>query len=303
MTSTPIPSSLSLHKILMATDFSAAAGRASTYARGLALRFSASVEIVNVIDPSLTTSYGEPWVEMPRIDEKEQNTNSVMESVEEFFSFAGVTTRTTIREAPQIATELLRVAGEQGADLIVAGTESESGMNRFVLGSTAEELILNASCPVLTVGPKVKTWGHGPLEFRRIIFASDLTAESAKAAAFALSFAQDNGAHLYFCYVLGSAIPSVETRSLTDGAFQSKLKSFVPESRFDWTQPECIVEYGAAVPEILSLAERVKADLIVLGARKASFWITHLEGGITHDLLASATCPVLSVRAEMEGTL
>jgi hypothetical protein len=33
----------------------------------------------------------------------------------------------------------------------------------------------------------------------------------------------------------------------------------------------------------------------VLGARNASFWLTHVEHGLTPDLLAEATCPVMTV--------
>ena len=37
------------------------------------------------------------------------------------------------------------------------------------------------------------------------------------------------------------------------------------------------------------------ADLIVLGARKASFWVEFVRTGLTPALLAEATCPVLTV--------
>ena len=55
------------------------------------------------------------------------------------------------------------------------------------------------------------------------------------------------------------------------------------------------VEHGDAAKAILELAERVEADLIVLGARKATFWLTHVVHGLTPDLLAQATCPVMTV--------
>jgi nucleotide-binding universal stress UspA family protein len=56
-----------------------------------------------------------------------------------------------------------------------------------------------------------------------------------------------------------------------------------------------VVEHGEAARTILDLAERVGADLIVLGARKSSFWLTRVERGLTPALLAEATCPVLTV--------
>jgi len=45
----------------------------------------------------------------------------------------------------------------------------------------------------------------------------------------------------------------------------------------------------------LAVAEKVKADLIVMGPRKHSFWLTHVRRGVTLEVLAQATCPVLTV--------
>jgi nucleotide-binding universal stress UspA family protein len=78
-------------------------------------------------------------------------------------------------------------------------------------------------------------------------------------------------------------------------AFQTELKRMIPESSYDWCSPECVVEDGNAANAILKLAERVQADLLVLGARKASFWLTHIERGLTPELLAHAACPVMTV--------
>ncbi len=165
----------------------------------------------------------------------------------------------------------------------------------MILGSTAEEVIRNAECPVLTVGPNAKHPGDAPLVFQTIVYATDFSHEAAKAAVYALSFAQDSGAHLYFCYVFGLQVPTSWRREVLDGAFQTALKRMIPESSYDWCNPECVVEHGDAAQTILELADRVQADLIVLGARKTSFWLTHVERGLTPDLLAQATCPVMTM--------
>jgi nucleotide-binding universal stress UspA family protein len=49
------------------------------------------------------------------------------------------------------AKVILRVAGECGADLIVLGSHGLTGFSRLLLGSVAEHVVRNASCPVLTV--------------------------------------------------------------------------------------------------------------------------------------------------------
>jgi nucleotide-binding universal stress UspA family protein len=47
--------------------------------------------------------------------------------------------------------EIVKIAEEERADMIVMGTHGRSGLNRFLLGSVAERVIRLASCPVLTV--------------------------------------------------------------------------------------------------------------------------------------------------------
>ena len=95
--------------------------------------------------------------------------------------------------------------------------------------------------------------------------------------------------------MLGLQTDTIAKREFLDGAFESALKRMIPESSYDWCSPECIVEHGNAAESILELAARIQADLIVLGARKASFWLTYIERGLTPDLLARAACPVMTV--------
>lgn len=286
--------SVSLKKILLATDFSAGSEKAAFYARSLARRFSSAIEIAHIFDPPVVTSY-EAAIAGLMVKERRQIANENLERFRDDFSADGIDTRTISSEGHRPATVLLKIAKEHEVDLIVAGTQSKSGVERLILGSTAEQLIRNAKCPVLTVGPNAKPPGDAPLVFETIVYATDFSAEAVKAATYALSFAQDSGSHLYFCYVLGLEMPTLAKKEFLDSAFQSALKRMIPESSYDWCNPECVVEHGDAAQAILELSERVQADLIVLGARKSSFWLTHIERGLTPDLLAQATCPVMTV--------
>ena len=49
------------------------------------------------------------------------------------------------------AAEILRVAETTQADLIVMGTHGRRGLKRLMMGSVAERVVENASCPVLTL--------------------------------------------------------------------------------------------------------------------------------------------------------
>ena len=285
--------SVSVKNILLATDFSPVSEKAASYAKALALNFRSTVKIAHAFDPSSVTSYLEVMLGKP-VKERRRICNDGLERLRKDFSAAGLEARSCLPEEHQPHTALLKVAEQEDTDLIVAGTHSRSGLERLVLGSVAEQLIRNAVCPVLTVGPHARAPGDGPLVFRTMVYATDFSAKAAKAAVFALSFAQDSGAHLYFCYVAGAG-SGPEERKFMDSHFKADLKRMIPESSYEWCSPETVVEHGDASKAILELAGQVGADLIVLGARKASFWLTHVEHGLTPDLLAEATCPVMTV--------
>jgi universal stress protein A len=47
--------------------------------------------------------------------------------------------------------EILRVAGERQADLIVLGVQGRGAIDLRLFGSTTSEVLRRAACPVLTV--------------------------------------------------------------------------------------------------------------------------------------------------------
>ncbi len=52
------------------------------------------------------------------------------------------------------AEEIIRFADEESVDLIVMGTHGWTGVRHLILGSTAENVVRTANCPVLTVRSK-----------------------------------------------------------------------------------------------------------------------------------------------------
>jgi nucleotide-binding universal stress UspA family protein len=49
------------------------------------------------------------------------------------------------------AEEILRVAGERGVDLIIIGLRRRSPVGKLFMGSTAQQVLLDAPCAVLAV--------------------------------------------------------------------------------------------------------------------------------------------------------
>jgi nucleotide-binding universal stress UspA family protein len=284
---------VSLDQILFATDFSPSAETAKLYVQALVYRYQSQVRLMHVVD--LNAAFKSPDagvnIDIFRRYGEESLTRLRSELVSEKIRVDAV-----LCEGTDTAAEILQAAQDRSIDLLVIGTRGHKGLARLVLGSTAEELIHRAKCPILTIGPAVPPPTE-PINFQRIVYATDFSPEAAKACVFALSFAQDFGAHLYLCHVLPNpdGAGQMNDQELND-RFMSALRQLVPDVAKEWCEPECVLEHGFAADGILLLAQRVKADLIVLGTRRTSHWFDNFKTGVAFQVISGSSCPVLTIR-------
>lgn len=142
-------------RILVATDFSGPAAAAWSTARGLARALHAELLLVHVF--AETPLFSEGPFAGPRVrDVYAAGRAWVDKTLEEWASAAraeGATVRVQVREGLPYR-EIVVLAGEERADLIVVGTHARGGLERALLGSVADRVIRLAPCPVLSVrGP------------------------------------------------------------------------------------------------------------------------------------------------------
>ena len=287
------PVEVSLENILFATDFSESAETAKLYVQALAERYRSRVRVMHVVD--LSAAFKAPDAGLS-IDIFRRNGEESLSRLKSELVSKRIRVETIICEAMNPAAEILKAAHD-GSLLLVIGTRGYKGLARLVLGSTAEQLIHQATCPILTIGPGVRP-PKLPLSFQRIVYATDFSLEAAKAGVFALSFAQDFGAHLYLCHVLPepAGIHQMDDYEL-NARFTGALQRLVPDVAREWCEPECVLEHGFAADGILLLAERVKADFMVIGTRKTSHWFDNFKTGVAFQVISSSHCPVLTIRA------
>ena len=74
-----------------------------------------------------------------------------------------------------------------------------------------------------------------------------------------------------------------------------EVKSII-EQRFPNASVTTVVEMGRAAEVILDAADRVKADLVVVGSHGHGFWGRSLLGSVSNAVIHHARCPVLVVR-------
>jgi nucleotide-binding universal stress UspA family protein len=285
---------LTLDTIVLATDFSPASEKAAGYAQALAKHFSSSLTLAHVIDLSVAFPPADA-TGAPLIDEMRDTSADNLARLFNAMTSAGVRASVHTLEAENPAEALVGFAKGLGAHLIVEGTRAPHGLRRAVLGSCVGEVIRHASCPVLTVGPHAKPATKGALSYQSVLFATDFSSGAERQAAVALSFAKESVAKLYLCHVLEHPSEDISENMALEQKVESSLKNLFPKSTYNWCNPQCVVESGAAAAHILELAERVYAGLIVLGTKRHASWLSNLAEGTVGHVLAGAQCPVLTV--------
>jgi nucleotide-binding universal stress UspA family protein len=144
--------------ILVAIDGSPTAERGLRTALGLAADQHATLHVVHVIDdlaamPAFDSAYVPATYIDTMIDSLREGGERVLARARKLATGAGVNAQMRVVESlgRSVAQTILREARKVHADLIVMGTHGRRGLNRALLGSDAENVLREATCPVLLV--------------------------------------------------------------------------------------------------------------------------------------------------------
>lgn len=291
---------IKLQNVLYATDFSQASEAAFPFAAEIARRYGSTIFGVHVRAPEMQpTAAPETLLEWPEI-EKAWEEQGKREAQQLDQKLQGFNHKVFVVEGKGKTWPVLsKIVKENNIDLIVLGTRGRHGLGKAMLGSQAEEILRQAPCPVVTVGPKAGK-PNPVFEVNRILYATDFSEGSLAAAPYAISLAQENEAALDLLHVIdkeqvGDLVgPNELAKSLTH-----RLEQLVPAEVDLWCQPNYFVDQGEAADCILRMAEMRRADLIVLGVKHAERHltaVTHFPWTTAHKVVSLATCPVLTVR-------
>ena len=139
-------------KILVATDGSRDAASAARRAVGIAHAFDAELYLVHVVPISEPYHMsGTDFVEGPSLYEEDaERAQSLLdEQVRKINEAGGGVARTYLKTGEPDA-EVVALAEDIGADLIVAGSRGKSPLRRPI-GSVSSSIAAHAHCPVLVV--------------------------------------------------------------------------------------------------------------------------------------------------------
>ena len=142
-----------IKRILVPVDFSSFSEEALAYAQPIANAFKARIDVIYADETNYgeIATFGPIDVALLRVQYSDESNKRIKELVQSLRK-SGFKSAGTIRagRAHQVITEF---AKEQKTDLIVIATHGHSGLEHLLMGSTAENVVRHATCPVLSVRP------------------------------------------------------------------------------------------------------------------------------------------------------
>jgi nucleotide-binding universal stress UspA family protein len=290
------PKPVEINNILFATDFGPSSEAALGYAHAIAARHGAKVYLLHVLPPEADLPI--PLDKFPsELDRTRQTATEHMVKLLAGERLRGVA-HDALLERGHMEQVLAATIQQHDIDLIVAGTHGHRGLKKLVLGSVAEKIFRQATCPVLTIGPEIG--GDEAGEFSHVLYATDFSQGSLKALPWALALACENNAKLTMLHVIQEISEAgMEYLDEVSAACKQRLSELLPPGVGTWCKPEFFVEFGPAADTILKIAEEQQAEIIVMGARHTRMpaAASHLPWATAYRVVCQSHCPVLTVRS------
>ncbi len=299
---------LRLKSVLIATDFSPASDRAVFQAISTARHYGAKLYVVHIVSSlgfilagpgALALATEAAWRDMAQL-EKELSRRRMVQGLASFFFVC----------SGEVSEKLESIVQREHIDLVVIATNGRKGIGKLLLGSVAEQVFRNSSCPVLTVGPHwvADCERAAPRSDRRLLFATDFGGASLKTLPHAISLANQLGKRLTLLHVLSSlpklsdcrvtALDAEKARDSAHAAAIQRLAKLVSQEATMKDSPAFMVEFDEPAEGILEAADVLQADMIIMGLPRCTHveTISHLPWSTAYEVVCGAVCPVLTLR-------
>jgi nucleotide-binding universal stress UspA family protein len=276
----------SMQKILFPVDFSRANRAMLPYVADLAHRFRAELQFLHVIEDSQDLEKLGP------------------QRAGELAAFAaripGGIYRPQIVASGCPAEIITHYAEANAVDTIAMPTSGKGTLRRWMLGSVTETVLRKTSCAVWTESAT----GYPHHRWSPVLCAVDLEPGSEQVVSYASALAEQFHANLIVLHVvpaLGEGSlwhPSDLPPALSESGAKHKLEDLLRELDLS---AESVAETGRVEPVVGRVAERVRAQLLVIG-RKNHGRPDGSLGAHTYELVRSAPCPVVSCPRRAKST-
>lgn len=268
-----------MRRIVVATDFSEASAGALRVGSDLARAFGAELLIVHVLADVEEPRSVKETLGMEPGDLLERRAGEAEGRLRRLESMVGGGHVHAAVRCGSAATEIVRLATETAADLIVLGSHGPASARGACGEPVAARVRERAGCPVIVALPpteRVPPGADAGPSVHRVLVATDLTSRSDAAVKWGRALGQRLGCPVHVLYVIGAAGRGRKAPSGPD-------------------QPD-LVRVGDPATQIVSCAQELGADLIVLGTHRRGALQRAWRRGVGRAVADRAAVPTLTAR-------
>jgi nucleotide-binding universal stress UspA family protein len=198
--------------------------------------------------------------------------------------------------------EILRVTGEEKADLIALGKRGLGLKDRILLGSNTNKVLRKAKASVLVV--KHKKGDREKIDIKKILVPSDLSVSTSSALDIAIDLAERFRSAIYLLHVVELHHSyEISTSGVIEELWALALKELkLQESRIPKEKIENINIYEKVTLflrawfGVVDFAEKEGMDLIVMTTHGRKGIPRFVLGSVTEKVISESPCPVLAIR-------
>jgi len=271
-----------MNEILVAVDFSESSINALEHAIGVAERFKSNILMVWVESNSSLQ-----YLELEKGDDVKKKVAIRFDEIIKKYKPTLNRQDIEYRCRKGVAyKEIVALSIENKVDMIVTGVHGAHGFRRFLMGNTANHIIAEAKCPVLTIGLH-RTLGRA---LQDIVLPIDQSLDTRQKVGIATQFAQLFGATIH---ILGLYTSNVKTLQRRVDEYVKQVDKHLVKNGIK-TEIYMEKNYKGA-KSILNYSKKVDANLILTmietESRTSDLWL----GSQGQQLVNQSTIPVLSI--------
>src|SRR5215208_96973 len=278
-------------RILLATDGSEDAERATTAASDLASKSGAKLHVVHVWHD--VRGFAHDFVKR----ELRRRGQEVLDGQVEKIRAAGGEVAKAHLRGGRTSNQVIALGTEIGAGLLVVGSRGLGTVQRILMGSQSEEIVHHAQVPVLVLRGARDFWPPA-----RIVVGEDFSDDARKAGELAAAIGNLYSAQglLVYSHPDLPEVPPGETRSTVENLTEMRERD---ESMLEdrtreleeilGSRPETRISGGYPANVLLEASQEVRPSLVAVGSRGLAGLIRTRLGSVSTKVVTAARGPVL----------
>lgn len=281
----------SVKSIIVPTDFSDTASNAFVHAQHLAALYDSPITVLHVYHPEVDPT--NPYLAEPVTDLRELKEELLEKFIDQHRADTSASSDVPVSVSSEMVIgfageEIIRLANERHAAMIVMGMTGESGIFGKLFGSVSSHVSQKADTPVLLIPQDARF-----SEYRKIVYASNYLRGDEVVLSRILSFGASFDAQFHIVHV------QMDPEQKVDPAAREAFRNFF--ARHGSGQKMVFRELqGEEVPfELNRYIEENDIDLTVMLTRHRSFWQNLLHKSVVRHMATITSKPMLVIHFDL----